>query len=89
MSQTRYLHPEVRDKMENPRDGEEVALVVVSAGGDADELVEVVGECSGEIRRELEFGMLVIDIPEPSIQQLWSHDAVQALQPEGEKLEVL
>lgn len=65
-----YIQPEVEEIREEPTAGEWVELVLGLREGTVQEVWEQVENLSGEVKAELAFNMLFIEIPETSVDEL-------------------
>ena len=71
-----YIQPEVEEIREEPAAGEWVELVLGLREGASGKVSERVRELSGEIKSELPFNMLFVEIPETAVDELCEHPDV-------------
>lgn len=76
--------------MDAPQEGVDFTAIIVPVAGAAEKVEHLVIELGGEVRAELPFEMLRVDIPESALEELWSHsDLVKAIQTPDEEMQVL
>jgi hypothetical protein len=75
----RYVQPAVRELADEPTGGERAELVVVPEEGSADAVRTHIAELGGHVTREIELGMLVVEIEETALDALCEEPGVRSV----------
>lgn len=75
----RYLHPEVERIRAEPDPDEDIRLVLMVREDSIEQISERVANHSGEVKRQLSAGRLIVTIPEIEVGSLCTPDSIKSV----------